>query len=256
MEWSSEQQSQMREAMDRDGYVALRGFFDQREIGELETNLKRYISDVVPKMPMGEVYYEDKKRPDTLKQIQSLYQYDDFFHKLMFGGKAERAAQILLRGDVNGQNLQYFNKPAGVGQATPPHQDGYYFMIEPCEALTMWLALDYTDEANGCVRYVRGSNRSGLRPHGKTGTLGFSQGITDYGTPNDLANEVAIHAEPGDLLIHHAVTIHRADANTSRDRSRRALGFIFYAANAKRDEAAYVAYQDRLDKELAQAGKI
>ena len=63
----------------------------------------------------------------------------------------------------------------------------------------MWLALDEVDEENGCVRYVRGSNHLNIRPHGRTGTLGFSQGITDYGTDNDLANEVALAAMPGDM---------------------------------------------------------
>ena len=43
-------------------------------------------------------------------------------------------------------NLQYFNKSPGANKPTPPHQDGYYFMITPCEAVTMWLALDEVDD--------------------------------------------------------------------------------------------------------------
>jgi ectoine hydroxylase-related dioxygenase (phytanoyl-CoA dioxygenase family) len=50
--------------------------------------------------------------------------------------------------------MQYFNKPPSVGQPTPPHQDGYYFMLDPCEAVTMWFALDEVDEENGRMRYV------------------------------------------------------------------------------------------------------
>ncbi|MEC8389905.1 MAG: phytanoyl-CoA dioxygenase family protein [Planctomycetota bacterium] len=34
-------------------------------------------------------------------------------------------------------------------------------------------------------------------------------------------------AQPGDLLVHDAMTIHRADANRSTNRTRRALGFIY-----------------------------
>jgi phytanoyl-CoA hydroxylase len=249
-------EAMMRDSLRRDGYIALRGFVDPDGVREIEANLKRFIADVVPRMPAGEVYYEDKSRPETLKQLQLMYQYDEFFRTLMFGGAFEHVARVLLGGDVVGQNLQYFNKPGGLGQATPAHQDGYYFMLEPPEALTMWFALDRTDAGNGCVRYVRGSHARGMRPHGRTSTLGFSQGITDYGTADDLANEVAIDAEPGDLLIHHALTIHRADANRDPNRSRRALGLVFYSANAKRDETAYAAYQRRLDEELAQAGKI
>ena len=120
----------------------------------------------------------------------------------------------------------------------------------------MWLALDDVDESNGCVRYIRGSHKLGMRAHGRTQTLGFSQGIVDYPTTADLDFEVAMTAEPGDLLVHDAMTIHRADANGTSDRSRRALGFIFYSARTRADEAAHAAYQQSLTNELKAAGKI
>ena len=168
----------------------------------------------------------------------------------------KQLAELLLQGPVAGKNMQYFNKPPQIGKATPPHQDGYYFMLDPCEALTMWLALEEVDEENGCVRYVRGSHRRGLRPHGRTQTLGFSQGVTDYGTPQDLADEVAFPAQPGDLLVHNAMTIHRADGNLSRSRTRQAIGFIYYSERAKEDEVAYAAYQKRLAEEMKAKGNI
>ena len=36
----------------------------------------------------------------------------------------------------------------------------------------------------------------------------------------------AIVLQPGDLVAHHGETIHRADANASSDRQRRALGTV------------------------------
>ena len=233
-----------------DGFVAVPGFLDQRELSELGENLERFIEEVVPKMPRDEVFYEDKGDLRTLKQLQQMFAYDDFFHGLTFGSRFEDLAAELLEDRVRGVNLQYFNKPSRIGQPTPAHQDGFYFMLEPCEAVTMWLALDDVDEENGCVRYLPRSHVDGLRPHGKTGTLGFSQGITDYGQPTDLDKELAIAARPGDLLVHHALTVHRADGNRSETRDRRALGFIYYAASAKEDVAAHEAYRRRLAAEL------
>ena len=113
----------------------------------------------------------------------------------------------------------------------------------------MWLALEEVDEENGCVRYVRGSHLKAMRPHGRTKTAGFSQGITDYGTDNDRSNEVAIPATAGDLLIHHAMTIHRADGNQSATRTRRALGFIYFSVAAKEDKVAKEAYLKLLAEE-------
>lgn len=247
---------QARESFKRDGYVALRGFLSPDEVAALHRHLKRFKEEKMPEMPAEHVFYEEKDNASTLKQLQRLFAYDDYFHGLMFESQFERLAEALLEDDVDGKNMQYFNKPPGVGQPTPPHQDGYYFKLDPCEALTMWLALEEADEENGCIHYVKGSNHDGMRPHGRTGTLGFSQGITDFGTESDRAREEAMPAQPGDLLAHHAMTIHRASGNESATRSRQALGFIYYAARAKEDKAAHEAYQNELAEEMKATGKI
>ena len=126
--------------------------------------------------------------------------------------------------------------------------------IEPIEMVNLWLALDPVDEQNGCVRYVAGSHKRGLREHARSNTLGFSQGLVDYG-PEDEANEVAISAEPGDIVVHHGLTIHRADGNAS-DRNRRAMASVFYAAHVKRSREAIEAYERELRRELLSKGQL
>lgn len=239
-----------QQAFRKDGYVALKGFLKADEVEELLNNLQRFFHEVVPSMPTHHVFYEDQENKNTLKQLQQLFNYDPYFHQLMFGSKFEQVAEILLEDKVVGKNMQYFNKPPQVGKPTPPHQDGYYFMLEPSEAVTMWLALEEVDEENGCVRYVKGSHKQDYRPHSRTNTLGFSQGIIDYGTEEDRAYETPIPAQAGDLLVHHAMTIHRADGNNSTYRTRRALGFIYYAEKAREDKEKHEAYQRKLQEEL------
>jgi ectoine hydroxylase-related dioxygenase (phytanoyl-CoA dioxygenase family) len=207
-------------------------------------------------MPPDQVYYEDRTNKNTLKQLQQLFEYDSFFYDMMFGSRFETLASTLLDDKVIGKNLQYFNKPPLIGKPTPAHQDGYYFMLEPNEAVTLWMALEPVDQENGCVRYVRGSHKLGMRNHGRTQTLGFSQGITDFGPEDDLANEVYFPAQAGDLLVHHALTIHRADGNNSKDRTRKAMGFIYYAARAKENISAHAKYAKKLVDELKQKDKI
>jgi phytanoyl-CoA hydroxylase len=240
---------------EQDGFVAVPRFCDAAELQALEAALARFIAERVPALPVEHVFYEDKANLGTLKQIQRMHEHDDFFGEF-FEGKPKRLAEEILGEKVVGKNLQYFNKPPALGQATPPHQDGFYFMLEPCRALTMWMALDMVDEENGCVRYVRASHTRGMRPHGRTKTLGFSQGITDFAQSADSKNEVACLAQPGDLLAHHALTIHRADANASATRTRRALGFIYYGESAREDLAAHKSYQAKLATEMEVAGKI
>ncbi len=241
-----------KESFEQDGFVAMPGFYDAHQLQDIEAAFERFVAERVTALPPEHVFYEDKANRTTLKQIQRMHEHDDFFEDLL-NGKLKLLAEELLKEPVLPKNLQFFNKPPGIGKATPPHQDGYYFMIEPCQALTLWLALDNVDEENGCVRYIRGSHMRGMRPHARTQTLGFSQGISDYVSD---ADEAACLARPGDLLAHHALTIHRADANNSVNRSRRALGFVFYGISAKEDKPAHEAYQRKLKMELVETGKI
>ena len=245
-----------RQAFDRDGFVDVRGFLSVADARTLLNEVERFIRDIVPTMPPEHVFYEDKERHETLKQLQSMHTYDEYFGQLFERGRLRELAAHLLQDEVRPVNMQYFNKPPCVGQATPAHQDGYYFMLDPCEAVTMWLSLEDVDEENGCVRYVCGSHRRGMRPHGRTQTLGFSQGITDYPRDEDLTDEVTLPTQPGDLLVHHAMTIHRADGNHSTTRSRRALGFVYFAQRAREDRAAKAAYQARLTAEWKKEGKL
>ncbi len=232
---------------DRDGYAYLPGFLSNDEIIKIKEELKKFIAQKVPDMPAGFVFYEDKNDPDTLKQLQDIHLHSEFFKGVLSGSKFEELAGVLLDDAPVARNLEYFNKPARIGKATPAHQDGYYFMLKPCKAITMWLALEEADEANGCVRYIKESHLKGMRPHGRTQTLGFSQGITDYAQA-DFDNEIFFRVKPGDLLVHDAMTIHRTDANES-DRSRKALGFIYFGASAKEDTEAKEAYQKKLNEE-------
>ena len=238
------------------GFFVIEKFLSDAEVAQIHSELSRVQKDVIPKMPASEVYYDQKGDRNSLKQLQQLHIHDEYFAALMNNSPFQKIAENLLGEPVEGKNLQYFNKSPMVSLPTPPHQDGHYFMIEPMKAVTLWLALDHVDEGNGCVRYLPKSHLHGLRPHSRTGTLGFSQGIMDYGTESDLADEMALCCAPGTLIGHHAITVHRADQNYSRNRDRRAIGFIYYAASVSEDETGHTNYQASLVKDLQEHNLI
>jgi phytanoyl-CoA hydroxylase len=250
-----DQSAELLTQFDQDGFALIRGFLSMDEISEVRANLHEFIKTTVPTLPANHVFYEDKSKPETLKQLQGLHRHAPFFEALTVGSQFEELASMLMREQAIAQNLQYFNKPPGLGKPTPAHQDGYYFMLKPCAAVTMWMALEKVDQENGCVRYVPGSHKRGMRDHQRTSTLGFSQGIADW-SDEDEAAALPFPAEPGDLLVHSAMTIHRADGNNSPDRSRPAMGFVYFAESAKTDEQAKAAYQKHLTREMEQSGQI
>lgn len=236
------------------GWCSARGVLDSQSVGDARENVARYVSDVVPEIDSSFTYFEDRERPETLKQMQMMHEHDGWFAALAAKGPIPLLAELLLGEPVVLKNVQYFSKPPRESRPTPPHQDGRYFMIEPMRAVALWLALDPVDKSNGCVRYVSGSHWLPLRSHARTDVLGFSQGITDFGA-EDREREYACTAAPGDVLAHHAGTIHRADANMS-DSFRRAIGFVYYGTSAQEDTERHAAYQRSLHDDLSRRGRI
>lgn len=223
----------LKQQFDADGFVHVEGFMNPEEVEDLEANLARFIRDIVPILSLGDVMYEDQAEPESLKYIGNLQIHDSHFAQFLWNPRIVRLAEALLQDAVVPQHVQFFNKPPGLGKATPAHQDGYYFCLEPNEALTLWLALDNIDDENGALHYVKGSHKKGLFPHSASYVLGFSQGLRE-GRSTDLGEEVTCRVRRGDCLLHHSLIIHSAEANPS-PRQRRAMSSVYYAQRAKED---------------------
>jgi phytanoyl-CoA hydroxylase len=229
---------------DRDGFAIVRSFLPPTELAELTENLDRYIRDIVPTLSDAHAFYHERGRPETLKQMQHMG-IDPYFAAYKTHPRWTALASAVIGEPAAGEEPEWFNKPAGTVHVTPPHQDNYYFCLKPPHVCTIWLALERVDNENGCLRYVSGSHLAGVRPHGSSGVLGFSQGIVDY-SHADREREVPIHLAPGDAVVHHGNTIHRADANRSATRGRRAFAMVCKGESCRRDEEAFARYQEAL----------
>jgi phytanoyl-CoA hydroxylase len=241
-----------KDSYDRDGFVIVRQLLSSDEFAELRRELDRYIRKVVPTLPDADAFFDDKSRPETLKQMQHM-QKDAFFEAYARQPKWRELAMSLVGEEATCEGPEWFNKPAGTNHITPPHQDNYYFCLVPPKVVTIWMALDDVDDENGCLRYVRGSHLPPIRPHNRSNVLGFSQGITDYGD-SDRAAEIPIHLKAGDVVAHHGNTIHRADANRSPTRNRRAFAMVFKGVSCRRDEAAFNRYMTAVNEQHQQMG--
>jgi len=228
---------------DRDGFVIVRQFLSPAEFAEVKAELDRYIGQVVPTLPDSHAFYIDRSQPETLKQMQHM-EVDPYFRDYVKHPRWTELASALIGEPVIAMPSEWFNKPPRSNSPTPPHQDNYYFNLKPPHVVTIWLALDKIDEGNGCLRYVRGSHLQGVRPHGRSEVLGFSQGITDFGD-GDREREVPMLLEPGDAIAHHGNTIHRAEPNNS-DRHRRAFAMVLKGISCQRDEEAFNRYTQAL----------
>ena len=115
--------------------------------------------------------------------------------------------------------ITIFGKPAGTGKATPWHQDGDYYPIEPLETLTVWISLDGSTPEQGCMRYIPGSHRdhrvySHHFEHRDDYTL--AQVIDDDQVDLQQARDIIL--EPGQISLHDVYLVHGSAANHSDQR--------------------------------------
>lgn len=219
----------VKDSLDREGFVVLEQFLNEQQVAK---SLELW--DVLAADPKVSKFFDDENDLSTLKALHHIDRHQAFFKDIFHATDLLKLLGELASEPMSVVYAETFRKAPRSGGPTPPHQDMPYFMRD-CNARTddpvfaIWVALDRVDEGNGCLRYVRGSHRKGIRDYSKTEVLGFSLGMTDYG-PEDEALAAPICLNPGDAIIHHALTIHRTDTNES-DRERRALVCNYISKN-------------------------
>lgn len=128
---------------------------------------------------------------------------------------ATRGPQVALAVELLGPNVcfthqQFVSKgpDAGAASDVPWHQDSGYGRLEPPRDLTVWIALSDTDEENGCLWVLPGSERKGLQPHGPVGSLVGAE-VEGSG--------VAVPMQRGDALLFGGLLMHRSLPNRTAE---------------------------------------
>ncbi len=212
----------VHEQFARDGYHVARGLLSAAEIAEILDHfmalhaagpIPRYFNPVPLAESGGDILkaYPRMMHPHRWSALARRY----MIHPKIMGlleaifGEEPWAAQSML----------YFKPPSARGQAL--HQDDYYLKTKPGKCVAAWVALDPSDEENGGMMIVPGTQDSPiLCPHEADPTLSFTREEVDV--PNGLHPET-LRLAAGDVLFFNGSVIHGSYPNTSRDRFRRAF---------------------------------
>jgi hypothetical protein len=102
----------------------------------------------------------------------------------------------------------------------PWHQDNGYISIEPANNVTLWIALDDVDTANGCVWIVPKSHKNGLLSHQKKSADSWFLELKVDG------DGIPAVMKAGEGVAFTGLTLHRSKLN-STDTVRRAFFFEY-----------------------------
>jgi ectoine hydroxylase-related dioxygenase (phytanoyl-CoA dioxygenase family) len=100
------------------------------------------------------------------------------------------------------------------------HQDLTYWGLGAIDGLvTVWVPLSPATEASGCMEFVAGSHKNAILPHADSfdpnNLLSRGQEVVVDVAPED---KTLIELAPGQISLHHGLTIHGSGPNTSDDR--------------------------------------
>ncbi len=149
-------------------------------------------------------------------------------------------------------SAELFIKEPHTKQVVGMHQDlTYWGMGETQDQLTAWIALSPATVESGCMDFVQGSHKNPILPHNDTfsdnNLLSRGQEVAV-----DVAEEDKTHIElqPGQMSLHHGLTIHGSGPNASDDR-RIGLAIRYLNPNAQqkvadRDYAILARGEDRV----------
>ena len=126
----------------------------------------------------------------------------------------------ILGPDILIYSAEFFIKNARTDHFVSMHQDlTYWGMGTTSEMVTAWIALSPATRASGCMDFVKGSHKSEILPHTDTfsekNLLSRGQEIAVDVAETD---KTAIELMPGQMSLHHGLTIHGSGPNVSDDR--------------------------------------
>mgnify|MGYP000973059593 CR=1 FL=1 len=149
-----------------------------------------------------------------LPQILSPTKYAPELKEGLFRVNALAIARELLGPEVQPRGDHAIFKPAGVGAATPWHQDEAYWdpRLE-YRSISMWMPLQEATIENGCMWFLPGSHEWDIYPHQSIGADPRVHGLEVLGA--DTSGAVACPLKPGGVTIHLNRTLHYAGPNTS-----------------------------------------
>ena len=142
----------------------------------------------------------------------------------------------ILGPDILIYGAEYFIKEPRTKHMVSMHQDlTYWGLGATSRMVTVWLALSPATPASGCMDFVKGSHKNPIMPHKDTfddlNLLSRGQEIQVDVAPQ---HKTAIEIHPGQISLHHGLTIHGSGPNTTDD--RRIAFVVRYVAPDVRQE--------------------
>jgi len=213
------------EAFWRDGYLAVPGAVDPKDLERLQSICDRLLEerDKVAFDWAWEAGDTREQRKFRIVQTSPSLLSKTELARSRFRVWATEFASALLGKAVEFWYDQFLAKPPEEGARTPWHQDEAYWGRNLEErGITCWMPFHDVDVENGCMHFVPGAHRKGVLVHRSVENVQSDLLVCDV----DPASVVPVPIRLGDVTFHHGKMPHMTTPNVSK-RWRRALSQHF-----------------------------
>lgn len=194
--------------------------------------LKNYFGELLAALP-------DSIRPEAMDVPH--FSHPELF-KWLFADEVLDLVEPIIGPDIALFSSHFICKPKGNGKRVPWHEDSAYWksMIAPMDVVTVWLAIDPSTTANGCMYVIPGTHK------------GPRQGFSDYDpvdpaknvfpteitkAQRDESRAVPCELQPNEASLHDGRIMHGSPPNTSNIR-RCGYTMRYMPTSVKLSEAA------------------
>ena len=197
----------------RNGFVVPKFRLDNSDLEKLQ-NATLELMQTYPHIPTEglvspHIFYAGSNRPDI---------HSKFLEICKLTPVLDIVDQLIGR-DIIVWGSRIFSKAPQTGRATPWHQDGEYWPIRPLATATVWIAIDESNEHNGCLKILTGSNRAKtLLPHQSLSGKGAALDKEIKPQLIESKDIVSVPLQPGQMVIFDVFTAHGASPNLSNQR--------------------------------------
>lgn len=212
--------AQQIEQFNRDGYLAYGPILTLPEVNKL---LAHYADLFIKETSYNIREQAEGETRDFVHQILNAHRLNPAFGQLVRHPKVLDLIEPLIGPDIQVFTVQVLYKPPFHGGEVPWHQDNAYWLCEPSNLVTCWIALGDVTEDNGAMRFIPGSHTSGIIGHkrGFQGTKALREVQADVSSP------VTVELPAGGCSLHHCLTLHNTKPNiTENPRPGVAIGYM------------------------------
>lgn len=185
-----------------EGYLSPLPVFLPDEIRDIDQDFQRLLQ-LLP----------DGRQPGDISQW---HEHDSFLYDICAEPRLLDYVESLVGPDFYLWGSHFFAKAPYDPTPVAWHQDAYYWPLEPREAVTVWLAFSDSDVANGCMRVIPRSHRSGILKHQRTHEAQANALWLELeGGQFNLADAVNIELQAGQASLHDDHIVHGSEGNSS-----------------------------------------